>query len=145
MILEKKIDPDLPPVFADEEALPHALQNLVENAIKYGAASTPWVGIFASAVADAAGPAVEIAVVDRGPGIPPDEQKRIFDPFFRGRRALADQVHGTGLGLDLARRIVKAHGGTIRVESDTAKGTRFTVRLPAMSIERQDALAHSLD
>ena len=145
MSFEKHIEPGLPRVFADEAALQHALQNLVDNAIKYGATSSRWIGIFASAVTDENGCAVEISVMDRGPGIPPDEQKLIFDPFFRGRRALADQVHGTGLGLDLVKRIVEAHGGTVRVSSDPATGTAFTVRLPAMTPERQDEFAHSLD
>jgi len=141
---EKRIEPNLPLVFADEAALKHALQNLVDNAVKHGTAGTPWVGIFASAVTDENGSAVEISVVDRGPGIPRDEQKQLFDPFFRGRRALADQIHGTGLGLDLVKRIVEAHGGTIRVESGPAGGTAFIMRLPAMTPERQDQLAHSL-
>jgi len=141
VVLEKKVEPGLPTVFADEEALSSALHNLLENAIKYGAATTPWIGIFASAVSGETGAAIEISVVDRGPGIARDEQKRIFDPFFRGKRALTDQVHGTGLGLDLARRIVEAHGGTIRVES-TPKETAFIVRLPALAAERQDAIAH---
>ena len=142
--LEKRIEPGLPLVLADEAALKHALQNLVENAIKYGAASSPWVGIEASAVTDGTGRAVEIAVLDRGPGIPVDEQKQVFEPFFRGRRAVADQVHGTGLGLDLVKRIVEAHGGTVRVTSSPSTGTAFIVRLPAMTPEREDEIAHSL-
>jgi signal transduction histidine kinase len=144
VVFEKEIEPGLPLVFADEGALKHALQNLVDNAIKYGTASTPWVGISAAAVTDDNCRAVEISVRDRGPGIPLDEQKQIFDPFFRGRRAVADQVHGTGLGLDLVKRIVEAHGGTIGVRSEPATGTAFILRLPAMTPERQDPLAHSL-
>jgi signal transduction histidine kinase len=73
---------------------------------------------------------VEIRVADRGPGIPKEEQKRVFDPFFRGRRAVQDQVHGAGLGLNLARRIVEAHGGSITVKSQPMKGTEFAIRLP---------------
>jgi signal transduction histidine kinase len=75
---------------------------------------------------------VEIRVADRGPGIPADEQAHIFEPFFRGRRALQDQIHGTGLGLNLARKIVEAHGGSIQVKSATMKGAEFIVRLPAV-------------
>jgi signal transduction histidine kinase len=73
---------------------------------------------------------VEIRVADRGPGIPEEEQKRIFDPFFRGQRAMQDQVHGTGLGLNLVKKIVEAHGGTIRVKSEPMKGAEFIVRIP---------------
>jgi signal transduction histidine kinase len=144
VILEKKIESGLPLVFGDEAALRHALQNLVDNAIKYGTMGSPWVGIIASAVTGEHGRAVEVSVMDRGPGIPPDEQNHIFDPFFRGRRAVADQVHGTGLGLDLVKRIVEAHGGTVRVSSAPDTGTAFIVRLPAMTPERQDEFAHSL-
>jgi signal transduction histidine kinase len=76
---------------------------------------------------------VEVRVADHGPGIPQEEQQRIFDPFFRGQRALKDQVHGTGLGLNLVKKIVEAHGGTIRVNSQLAKGTEFVVRIPAVA------------
>jgi len=83
--IEKNLQADLPPVLADRLAMKHALQNLIENAVKYG---DDWVGVSASAMA---GRSVEIRVAHRGPGIPDDEQPLIFDPFFRGRRALSDQ------------------------------------------------------
>jgi signal transduction histidine kinase len=129
--VEKTVDAGLPEVLADPLALKSALQNLVANAVKYGAKEENWVGISASQ----ADGAVEIRVADRGPGIPEEEQKHIFDPFFRGKRALQDQVHGTGLGLNLAKRVVEAHGGTIRVESDPGRGTEFIVRLPVLPRE----------
>ena len=81
--------------------------------------------------------AVEIRVADHGPGIPEDEQEHVFDAFFRGRRAIQDQIHGTGLGLNLVKKIIEAHGGTIRVESEAMKGTEFIIRLPATA-ERED-------
>ncbi len=128
--VEKSIEPGLPPVLADALALNHALQNLIANAVKYGAGQERWIGIFA---ANAAGPrpAVEIRVADHGPGIPAEEQKHIFDPFFRGRRALDEQIHGTGLGLNLVRKIVDAHGGSIRVRSEEGRGAEFIVLIPA--------------
>ncbi|HEY4359619.1 MAG TPA: HAMP domain-containing sensor histidine kinase [Bryobacteraceae bacterium] len=136
-VIDKRIDPELPPILADEEALKHALQNLLDNAARHGAEGR-WIGIFAAPAAGTPGPMVEIRIADRGPGIPADELSHIFDPFFRGRRALADQVHGTGLGLNLAKRIVEAHGGSIEVKSEPsqvknepAQGTEFIVRLPA--------------
>jgi signal transduction histidine kinase len=129
--VEQKVDLDLPPVLGDSLALQHALENLVSNAIKYGARDDHWIGIFASRSRENGSPAVEIRVADRGPGIPEDEQEHIFDPFFRGRRAVQDQVHGTGLGLNLARKIVEAHGGTIRVKNGEPNGTEFIVRIPA--------------
>jgi signal transduction histidine kinase len=130
-VVEKHIDPDLPLVMGDPMALKQALQNLFHNAVKYGAGDSHWVGVSASRAGDDARPAVEIRVADRGPGIPPDEQAHIFEPFFRGRRALQDQIHGTGLGLNLARKIVEAHGGSIQVKSAAMKGAEFIVRLPA--------------
>jgi signal transduction histidine kinase len=144
--LEKRIDTGLPPVLADRLAMKHALQNLVDNALKYATGSEPWIGVSASAISTGQGPGIEIRVADRGPGIPAEEQKHIFDPFFRGRRAVSDQVHGTGLGLNLARRIVEAHEGTLEVRSDvqTGAGTEFIVRIPAAPSELSHELAHSI-
>ncbi len=129
--VEKSVDTDLPEVLADPLALKHALQNLLTNAVKYGARHESWVGIRASRSEGA----VEIRVADRGPGIPQDEQKHIFDAFFRGKRALQDQIHGTGLGLNLAKKVVEAHGGTIRVKSEAGRGTEFIVRIPGIPRE----------
>lgn len=136
--VERKIDAGLPLVMGDSVALQHALQNLVNNAVKYGAEGGNWIGVSAAATGGESDPAVEIRVADRGPGIPADEQQHIFDPFFRGRQAVRDQIHGTGLGLNLAKRIVEAHGGTVRVESELLKGTQFVVRIPAAPEEQQD-------
>jgi signal transduction histidine kinase len=130
-VVEKKIDPGLPPILGDPVALQHALQNLIGNAAKYGTEGDNWIGVFASQTRDKEQAMVEIRVADRGPGIPEDEQKHIFEPFFRGRRAVEDQIHGAGLGLNLAKKIVEAHGGSIRVKSEPTKGTEFIVRIPA--------------
>jgi len=148
LAFEEHVQPQLPKVMADQVALQHAIQNLVENAIKHGSSSdteTPWVGIFAETVPTTHGCAVEIRIADRGPGIPPGERKRIFEPFFRGRRAVADQIHGTGLGLNLVKKIVEAHGGTIEVKSEPMHGAEFIIRLPAAPEEfQQHEFAHSL-
>lgn len=130
-MVEKHIYPDLPLVMGDPMALKQALQNLLHNAAKYGAGDSRWVGVSASRTGGEAKPAVEIRVADRGPGIPPDEQAHIFEPFFRGRHALQDQIHGTGLGLNLAKKIIQAHGGSIQVKSAAINGAEFVVRLPA--------------
>jgi signal transduction histidine kinase len=129
--VETHIDPALPLVMGDPLALKHALQNLLSNAVKYGPKDHGWIGISASGMNGDGRPGVEIRVADHGPGIPEDEQQHIFDPFFRGRRALQDQIHGAGLGLNLVKKIVEAHGGSIRVRSGTAEGAEFIVRLPA--------------
>jgi signal transduction histidine kinase len=137
-VVERQIDAGLPLVLADQLAMKHAIQNLVENAIKYGTGERSWIGVFASRAPGKNGvEAVEIRVADRGPGIPIDEQEQIFEPFFRGRRALEDQVHGTGLGLNLVKKIVEAHGGTIRVNSEAAKGTEFIMLIPAAPADLQ--------
>ena len=69
--------------------------------------------------------------MDHGPGIPEEEQAQIFEPFFRGRRANQEQIHGAGLGLNLVKKIVEAHGGSVRVKSAPAQGTEFIVSIPA--------------
>jgi signal transduction histidine kinase len=138
--VEKNIEADLPLVHVDEQAMRHALQNLIENALKYGTDSNNWIGVSARA----AGPDhVEIRVSDRGAGIPERERARIFEPFFRGERALSDQIHGTGLGLNLVKRIVEAHGGKIRVESELGKGSSFVITLPVAPAEIVDEFAHT--
>ena len=140
--VERHLADHLPFVLADAIALKHALHNLLDNAVKYGTDDNHWIGVFASL--DSSTRAVEIRVADHGPGIPPDERQRIFEPFFRGRGATRDQVHGTGLGLNLAKRIVEAHGGTIQVNSEPMQGTEFVIRIPAAPPEVQSEFAHSL-
>lgn len=122
--LDQQIQSGLPPLLGDPVALQHALQNLLTNAAKYGG---NWIGL--SALSTTPG-WVEIRVSDRGPGISPDELASIFDPFFRGQRAIQDQVHGTGLGLALVKAIAEAHSGAVSAASDPGRLTTFTLRLP---------------
>ena len=128
------IAPGLPLILADPIALKYAVRNLLSNAAKYGTESDRWIGV--SAVR--AGDHVEIRVADRGPGIPADEKTRIFEPFFRGRRAHEDQIHGTGLGLSIVRGIVEAHEGSLSVDSEPMKGAAFTIRIAAAPEDQQD-------
>ena len=140
-----QIEPGLPPISGDSLALRHALQNLLANAAKYGGpAGKQSVAISARALPGLQQPEIEIRVTDHGAGIPPEEQKHVFDAFFRGRKAVQDQIHGTGLGLHLVKRIVEAHGGTVSLESEPGAGSTFIVRIPAARAERQDELAPSL-
>jgi signal transduction histidine kinase len=136
--VERHFDTALPPVWVDQSSMQHALQNLIDNAIKYGTALEDWIGISTSSHEGW----IEIRVADRGPGIPPDEQDHIFDPFFRGRRPHADQIHGAGLGLSLVKKIIEAHGGTVRVNSGP-KGTEFILRVPQAPTEQRHEFAHS--
>jgi signal transduction histidine kinase len=146
--VQTHIEPDLPPISGDSLALRHALQNLLANAAKYGgAAGRQSVEMSARTLPGAIGSKaaeIEIRVTDHGAGIPPEEQKHVFDAFFRGRKAVQDQIHGTGLGLHLVKRIVEAHGGTVSLESEPGSGSTFIVKLPAAPVEHQDELAHSL-
>ena len=125
-LVERQIAADLPQVSADPLALKHALINLIVNATKYGF-SGGWIGVEAKLVEGA----VEITVKDRGPGIALKDQQRVFDAFYRGQRAMEDQIHGTGLGLNLVKRIAEAHDGAVRLKSEPGVGTEFTLRIPA--------------
>jgi len=128
--VEFSIAEDLPPVLGDEQALRRVFQNLVGNAFKYGRGGG-WVGIHARH----AGREIHVSVADRGIGIHPTEQSRIFEPFYRTADVIAAQIQGAGLGLSLVKRIVEAHGGRIAVTSTPGSGSEFTVVLPAASEE----------
>ena len=126
------IERDLPPVMADEGALRRALQNLVTNALKYGAAGR-WIGIEAKRAAHKGIDEVHLTVSDRGPGIDAADLAHIFEPFYRGTPARDRQIHGNGLGLSLVRRIAEAHDGRVTVKSVAGQGASFTIALPASS------------
>ena len=130
MTVEEDLPDSLPPVLGDEQALRRVFQNLVSNAIKYGATGG-WIGLRARA----SGREVLVTVADRGIGIEPAEQPRIFEPFYRAPGAIAAQIHGAGLGLSLVQRIVEAHGGRITLRSAPGAGSEFTVHLPAATGE----------
>ena len=117
---------DLPRVHADGERVMQVLGNLIGNAVKFVGA-----GGRVTIRARRLDSVVEIAVADTGPGIPAEELPRIFDRFWHARRAAA--VRGTGLGLTIARGIVEAHGGRLRVESTVGVGSTFTFTLPIAS------------
>lgn len=122
---------DFPTVDGDPARLEQVLDNLVSNAIKYSprGGEVRVVGRFSPAE-------VTLAVQDRGVGIPLDEQRRIFERFYRVEGPETRGVSGTGLGLYLIRAIVEAHGGSIDVESRLGEGATFYVTLP-----RQTGLA----
>jgi signal transduction histidine kinase len=123
--IELTMQDGLPAVAGDEAALGRVFQNLVGNAIKYGADGR-WVGVDARV----AGDVVEVSIADRGIGIAAADQTRIFDPFYRAPDVVAAQIQGAGLGLSLVKRIVDAHGGRIEVKSAPGAGSTFIVTLP---------------
>lgn len=132
--IERQIARDLPDIWVDSTALGQAVRNLITNALKYGSQGH-WIRVAAEPAKFHGAPAVSFRIADRGPGIPRDELAHIFDPFYRGTRAVDEQIHGTGLGLSLARRIVEAHGGTLSVRSEPGKGAEFLIRIPAAPAE----------
>ncbi|HEX6217508.1 MAG TPA: HAMP domain-containing sensor histidine kinase [Vicinamibacterales bacterium] len=123
--IDSIIEPGLPIVLADRDALKMALKNLVLNAVKYGHGGP--VRVLASGGAD-----VAIAVEDEGPGIPEEEQHRIFEPFYRGRLARTHEIEGSGIGLNIVKQVVRSHGGRVKVGNGERKGARFVLQLPAM-------------
>ena len=127
-----RIDDNVPPVMADRDGLRRALLNLVSNALKY-AEDGRWIGLTVSREPGRNDGQVLVSVTDRGRGIPADEMARIFEPFYRGRFALNQQIHGNGLGLSLVKRIAEAHGGRVTVKSTPGQGATFTIALPAAS------------
>jgi two-component system phosphate regulon sensor histidine kinase PhoR len=128
--VETTVAPELPAVRADRGALVRALRNLVENAVKHGGEEGA-VAIRAVRDRGAGRDEVRITVQDQGPGISAEERPYLFEPFFRGRRARERQVRGSGLGLSLVDRIVRAAGGRVEVESAPGRGAAFTIVLPA--------------
>ncbi|HKQ78676.1 MAG TPA: HAMP domain-containing sensor histidine kinase [Blastocatellia bacterium] len=144
--IEKEFAPDLPQVMADASALSRALRNLIDNAMKYSGENR-WIGVQAHAPGDPGGRGiaeVRITISDRGLGIPAQDLKHIFDPFWRGAEATAAQIHGNGLGLNLVKTIINAHGGGVSVQSEQGQGSSFTLTLPATArTVPQPAPAHS--
>ena len=124
------IESDLPAVAAEEDAIRRALQNLVTNALKYGAEGR-WLAVSVRQGTARGRKEVLVSVSDRGRGIDADDLTHIFDPFYRGRHAIDRQIHGNGLGLSLVRRIAEAHGGRVSVTSARGEGATFTLHLPA--------------
>jgi signal transduction histidine kinase len=123
--VEQKTESGLGTVEADFGALSQCLQNLITNAIKYGG-DDRWIGID---VRHKDGEAL-LTVKDRGIGIEDQDLKHIFEPFYRSPKVTETQIHGTGLGLALAKSFAEAMGGRLTVESVLGKGSAFTIHLP---------------
>ena len=109
----------------DRAQLALLLSNLIDNALRH----TPAQGTVHVRLDPAEGRAV-LQVADTGEGIPAGELPRVFERFYRVDKARARQTGGTGLGLAIVRHVAEAHGGTVRVDSELARGTTFTVSLP---------------
>ncbi len=127
LALEVKKPPDLPLVNADAKRLQWAFINLVRNAVEY----TPAGGQVTLRLFKHDG-YVQFDVSDTGVGIPEEEQKYLFDRFYRVDQARKDESRGLGLGLYVTKAIVEAHGGKISVDSVEGAGSTFSVQLPQM-------------
>ncbi|MEP7167237.1 MAG: PAS domain-containing sensor histidine kinase [Candidatus Woesebacteria bacterium] len=112
-------------VKVDKHRFGQVISNLITNAIKYSPVSEP-----VEIAREVEGTFVRLSIRDHGIGIPKREQAKLFNPFFRGRHAREGTAKGSGLGLYLARQVMRHYRGTIQVESAYKKGSTFTVELP---------------
>jgi signal transduction histidine kinase len=146
--VETAIEDDLPLVSGDLAALRSALRNLISNAVKYGGTSR-WVRVSASTHEAPPGRAHTVAqfrgwrssarkvvftVEDRGLGISAEDRHHVFEPFYRGREAVSQQIQGSGLGLNIVTRIAIEHGGRVTLTSEPGKGSTFALALPACEL-----------
>ena len=123
--LEGRVEPNVDPVLMDTQAIGRVLNNLIGNALRHTTAGGE-IMVYARRT----GSGVEVSVRDSGEGIRAEDLPHIFERFYRGEKSRNRGTGGAGLGLAIARGIVRAHGGDIRVESDIGKGTMFTFAIP---------------
>jgi two-component system, OmpR family, sensor histidine kinase SenX3 len=114
----------MPGVLVDRDLMELAIRQLLDNALKYSRPGTP-----ITIQARSTGAAIQLSVTDSGPGLSADEQRKIFEKFYRGESVRA-KLPGTGMGLNIVKDIVNAHSGTIQVESTPNVGTTFVIELP---------------
>ncbi len=138
--LEHDIHPETPGLIeADSELLYRALQNLIDNAIKF----TPEGGRVTLRIEPRGKDMVRIVVEDTGIGISPEEQERLFDRFFQAERVRKMGLSGRGLGLAIVKSMVERHHGRIWVESELGKGARFYIELPVRQPKKPAAASTS--
>jgi len=133
----RRVSAGTPPIPADREALLQALDELLDNALKY----SPDGGRIIVSARPVDGDAVEVAVTDQGVGIPADRLGTIFDDFSQGDGSATRRFGGLGLGLALVHRIVRAHGGELTCESSPGKGARFAMTFPPLPAHGNGAAA----
>jgi len=132
--VEWDLEPELPLVLADPEAIRRALANLIDNAAEAMQGSLLRVLAVSSSLSED-GAAVEVAVSDTGHGLTDEIRERLFLPFYSTKH------RGTGLGLSIAAKIVQEHGGSLRAEANSPKGARFLLRLPLLNSNGSAPLA----
>jgi signal transduction histidine kinase len=107
----------------DENAMTLLLLNLLENAMKYGRGD---ITVYLTSV----GRHLRLVVGDQGPGVPREEQRKIFERFYRSQSARRTNVRGSGIGLSLVKHIAEAHGGMVTLDSEPGRGAAFLVDVP---------------
>jgi signal transduction histidine kinase len=123
--LEGHVESDVDPVFMDTQAIGRVLNNLISNALRH----TPPHGRI-SAWVRRTGQGVEVIVSDTGEGIRAEDLPSVFESFYRGEKSRNRGTGGAGLGLAIARGIIRAHGGEIHVDSQLGRGTQFSFQIP---------------
>jgi two-component system phosphate regulon sensor histidine kinase PhoR len=123
--LATELEPDLPSTRIDSRALELAVMNLIDNALKYAPGSGAVV-----VRTERKGGSIVVRVVDRGPGVPSEDQARIFERFVRGSTARARPIRGSGIGLALVKHIAESHGGRAWVVSSPGHGATFVISVP---------------
>ena len=135
LVFSIMIEPDLPQVMMNKEAITRALTNIISNAIKY---SPDGKRIKIRAERSRIGDYLEVSVEDQGPGIAEEYQKKVFDRFFRVEND-THTVKGTGLGLHLVKiAIEKQHNGQVFVQSKVGEGSTFGFRIPFTQVEEEE-------
>lgn len=125
--LAQQVPDGLPPARADRRALENVLTNLIDNAVKYCGQGAE---VRLAASDDAEAGVVRIVVEDTGPGIEARHLSRLFERFYRVDAGRSRQLGGTGLGLSIVKHLIEAMGGSVGVESEPGRGTRFRISLP---------------
>jgi signal transduction histidine kinase len=131
--LDLQLPDNLPPIRGDGPALQSAIENLLNNAVKYSR-EQPWIGVTVDH--DVEREELRVVVSDRGMGIAKQEIDHLFEPFYRGRDAMQRQIRGSGLGLNIVHHTVERHGGTITVDSAPGTGSTFVMHLPLHHTEK---------
>jgi PAS domain S-box-containing protein len=125
--LNYEADQAVSKIYADPRRLKQILVNLLSNAVKF----TPNNGrVTLQVYADTEQDLIQLSIIDNGVGIAPEDLKQLFQPFVQVDSRLNRQFEGTGLGLALVQKLTDLHGGSIQVESEIGKGSRFTINLP---------------
>jgi signal transduction histidine kinase len=125
--IETKVAPDLPAINGDSDALATALLNLLDNACKYSGEEKRIV-----VCAERCNGAVRFAVSDNGAGLSRRDARRVFGRFYQADRRLNRTAEGCGLGLNIVRTIVEAHGGSVHVASELGRGSTFSIDIPIL-------------